>query len=502
MRTRDILLLLLLLLAALLVRLPGQSWGLRGGAENHYHPDEDRLLRSAYEAYSGHRPSDFYPFGYSIQVGGVARLLGVEAEDFWGLLPAGRAVSLFYGVLTVARVWFLAIAVGVPKERCWLPAACYATAGLPVVYSHYATADTTLTFYFTATLLGAVKAYQSRGLSWVLVSAFFCGLAIATKLSFVLLVPLIVVCIRAKRWWVALPAALVTIAVAFQAICLFVYDLERFKKLLHVVRTDNVGVVQVHDYLGNPVVLALTGVVAFGLIAALLIALGSLAVLLKCRREGIAWSLPALVCLGVPTVIWVVSVCCMPIPFARHLLPVLPVLSLLAGLGISQSWGLWRPHVKTLIVLFVVGYQVAYLGSMEWQYVVDSREVMDQWLCSEGQDKQPLYRCWYSQLYDWQDGLARRGDLASAPYVLMHGAFYRRYMRSPINPFHRYPRPERIFHPRGLTKKVQRILKEDGYEEVKRVPVRYWTPELMFHKALLGTFPDFTGDTVLYAKQP
>jgi len=480
------------------VRLPGQGWGLRNGEQNYYHPDEDRLLRNAYEIYSGRRPSDFYPFGYSLQVGAVARVAGVDAEDSSDLLPVGRAVSLFYGVLTVLLVWMLAAELGIRSSSRWIPAACYAMAGLPVIYSHYATADTTLAFFFAATVFAALKAFQKRELRWVFLCSVLCGVAMGTKLPLVLLVPVIAASLRARRWWLGLALSIVTVPLTAQATCLFAYDLSRFRKLLHMVRTDNVGVVAVHDYLANPLVLAFELLPCVGLVVAVLLLGGALRALLRLLRgggEAVKRAAPVFWCMVLPGILWFASVCMMPIPFPRHILPLLPLLVLLSAVGLKAGG-----KRTTVVVLLCVIYQAVYLLPLEAQYVTDTREKMEGWLRENVAEGSRVYRCWYSQMRNWDDGLLRRGDISRSPYVLMHEAFYRRYIRSPVNPFRSYPREERVYHSFGHTARIQRVLREDGYEELKRFPVRYLTPELILYKSLLGSFPDFAGDTVLYRK--
>jgi MFS family permease len=492
--------LLLLLALALLLRLPGQWWGYYGDSHNHYHPDEDRLLRSALEVHNGQRPSDYYPFGYSVQVGALARLLRIEAKSMWDLLPVARAVSLFYGVITVGLLFAAAAPLGVPAAWRWLPALCYAVAGLPVVYSHYATADTTLTFYFLATLVTALLAYQRRSLAWALASAALCGVALAVKLPLVLLPVVAVASLRCRRPWLSFPLSVAVIVLIAEALCLFFYDLQRFHNLIYMVRTDNVGVIPKHEYSGNIVVLLLEVIVSLGLISSFLIARGGAVVTRRCCTTEVRRFLSYVICFVLPAVVWLISICMMPIPFARHLLPILPLLCLLAPFGVIQIKNKWPRPLSIFIVVLMAVYQFAYWISVEGQYVIDSRQQMDRWLTSNRSNEAPLYYCWYSELHAWNAAFVRTRIFDDARFVLMHEAFYRRYIRSAVNPFRSYPRDERIFHPKGMTHNIQRVLKEDGYRLVKRFPVHYWTPELILFKQLYGAFPDFTGDSVLYEK--
>ena len=196
------------LLLALILRLPGLTWGLPNAEHWYsYHPDERQIAQAVYNVLMSRdwNPQFFnYPslfiyltyFSYSIQT-----LLGMttpaQGQSPWPFLHdvmlCGRIVSALLGAFTVPAVYLMGRQLA--SEKLALFAAfLMAVAPGHIQHSHFATVDVPATFFVTWALYFAAQSLKENQTKPIFISAFLCGLAAATKYNagLVLLAPLLV----------------------------------------------------------------------------------------------------------------------------------------------------------------------------------------------------------------------------------------------------------------------------------------------------------------------
>lgn len=240
------------------VRLVGLGWGL---PYTDLHPDEPLLLERAEHVHWGHLNPHFYiyPTFFIYQealVLGASRALGATlplggAPTPGGELAAGlyaaRGLSALWSLVTLMALYGLGCRLGgrrrEPRDRPdepdrparregrhdWrlglLAAGLYAVHGASVLHAHYAVTDTAMTALATVTLWLAVRAWQERSATGVLLAAAAAGLAVSTKYSAasVVYVPLVAAFALAARQRLPLVrSALLALAVPATALVAFV----------------------------------------------------------------------------------------------------------------------------------------------------------------------------------------------------------------------------------------------------------------------------------------
>lgn len=94
--------------------------------------------------------------------------------------------------------------------------------------------------------------------------------------------------------------------------------------------------------------------------------------------------------------------------------------------------------------------------------------------------------------------------LDEAEYIVLHESYYYRYLRSELNPLGAPDSIEEIY--RGSNRNFKNIhalfKRELPFELVKTFKIKTFTPELWLYKEILGTFPLFLGDVLIYKRLP
>lgn len=192
--------LLVLLLVAWGLRMRGVEWPL-------LHPDEYKITAWAYWIEEHTQTLDtVYPGGYFHLVKPIlliknALLDGLTAwQSFLGHGDAAvrsgleqtfllRKINVGFALLTVALFYGLAFRVTRSRGGALAAAAFLGLSVLHIEHSHYAETDIAMLLTLTAALYGWIRVCEGRKLLWVCVVAFLSGLAIGTKYTSLLLVP-------------------------------------------------------------------------------------------------------------------------------------------------------------------------------------------------------------------------------------------------------------------------------------------------------------------------
>ncbi|HEX7479706.1 MAG TPA: glycosyltransferase family 39 protein [Polyangiales bacterium] len=306
------------------------------------------------------RPTDFqYPTGYTYLLTLGDRALGLQTAYTTHL--AARSVSVFFGVATLWLLARWALAIAGP----WAAAVAVALVGFSPVHvamSRTVAPDTMLTFWWSVGCWALLRADPTRRRQLFGGACF--GLATATKLSGLYALgwlPLVVFACsprgtRAGKRIVSAGAALLTAIVAFVVVDPWIVPLrreyiQRFRMEMILQSVGQVGHVQLgyFDYFLSGTrtpELPWLSTSLFGDLgqAALLLVAGVLAALIR-RKQ--AWRpMAALYALG-----FLVAVSAPGhIKALRLVLPVLPVLGLLAGMCVAE-WleRPWSVHMRRLL---------------------------------------------------------------------------------------------------------------------------------------------------------
>ncbi|HEX9996723.1 MAG TPA: glycosyltransferase family 39 protein [Abditibacterium sp.] len=342
---------------ALLVRVAGLSWGLPN--ENRwysYHPDEStRQMVGAVVSLLG---GDFNPhfFNYpSLSIyatwliyqflAGFGLLTDAVSPQYpWpvvrDIILAGRIFSVICGALTVPLVWAIARLLGMRKAAVLAGILVALTPG-HVQHSHFATVDVPATFFVVLCIYLTLRAQNRKQLLW---AALVAGLAAGTKYNagLVVLAPLL------RAWspsfagakngiWPLMGAQIVLAALGFLISTPYSLLAPRefwgnpaqqmgfAYELLHHPRE---GSGEIFQQTGNGWIYHFTFNLPFVLTWPLII--GALVGLVFAARKREWW--PVLAFLGV----FFLSLGFSQVRFMRYLLPLAPILVLLAAYGASR----------------------------------------------------------------------------------------------------------------------------------------------------------------------
>jgi dolichyl-phosphate-mannose-protein mannosyltransferase len=203
---------ILIVVLALTLRSIGIGFGLPNPQHAYsYNPDEWTLLR-ALQGMDPRRldlnphyfesPTFFYYLlgasCFAAHLAGAVRLDGDERfyfahpEHLARMIAVGRLLVVLFAVATVWLLYRLARRLGLSRETSQLAALILAIHPSHVVHSHFLAVNVPVTFWITATFL-LVTRWLQRGGGWSAAAAgAVAGLALSTKYSAVLLLPVLV----------------------------------------------------------------------------------------------------------------------------------------------------------------------------------------------------------------------------------------------------------------------------------------------------------------------
>jgi 4-amino-4-deoxy-L-arabinose transferase-like glycosyltransferase len=183
-----------ILVCALSLRLHGIAWGL---PYSYLDPDEGVIVREAFRIAGGHVNPEFflYPSGLFYLVAVVYLAIaavwhpsfassflaqGSFVVDPGPYLLAARLLVVFFGVVSVYLVYLLG-SRGFSRPVGLLAALIVAVSPLHMTYSHYAVTDVPATAFCVLALLLFVRAAREGTLRLLTAGAFAAGLATSTK---------------------------------------------------------------------------------------------------------------------------------------------------------------------------------------------------------------------------------------------------------------------------------------------------------------------------------
>lgn len=315
-----------------------------------FHPDERHIIMTTQKLGWHNLNPEFFAYGslpfYLLR--GLAGLLGLlwdGALDYWWLFVIGRTLSVFIFLLTALGTHRLALALGCSRPASLTAMALLSFNVFHVQLSHFFTVDPLLTLTSIFTLIAIVRIIQNGKRSNYILAGLAFGLSFGTKIaSLSLLLPLLIATLwdfAYRRRWRNLDIEfnLLCFVVTAATICFVVqpYSFLDFAAFYRDTRTqiDMVAgrwtppyTIQYHGT--KPYLYPLTQLVDFtiGLPVLIAAAFGLILVLLRPTASWvavIAWGIASFLIISGSYV-----------KFPRYLLPIYPVIVILAGLALDE----------------------------------------------------------------------------------------------------------------------------------------------------------------------
>lgn len=500
--------LLAILLLATAARAPGLFWGYRLFGTltvPHLNPDEAKYSERIATDILKHRVDldNPHPPGLGAQVAFAWYLLDLldlgevaRSDEFWFF--AGRIVSLLSGVATVGVLYALALEFFRDRATALLAAYFLALSGLHVTVSHTAKQEAAAILWLYASLYATLVFYRRPRLRVLAAAALSAGAAAAMKYVTVTAIPLLVAVARARR---RLDAAAVVAVLAAGAFLLFggfsltVETLPAVRRLSRFLLAPP-GYSRLHHvtlygaYLVIGMSLPLVALAAHAAWRALPRDRAAARAALRDDR------LPVIAALAVAFV----QIVMIRFPSPHYLATLVPFVALLAAHGFQRLRRRWPAPVGRLVLGAVSVYLLAHVGSVEYHFVRDTREVAGEWLRRHVPTGEVLSVSRYAIVppeYRTTPYLDRR-------YLVLHESGFRRYLiRHNLHSRFtgRFPASHEIYRPElrfGHYPRIPQLFRgELPYTLVKRVPLRLLTPELAVGW-YLGFAPLGIGETLIF----
>ena len=385
-------------LALVLVAAAGlRYWGIGHGIPYAVSVDEPEIVERAFEMMKrGRLNPQFFDYGslhiYIQLVVSIVRFIVGAVTGAWGSLAEatsasfylwGRAVTAAFGVATVLLVFRIGLRWG--ARHALLAAALMAVMPLHVRYSHYVLTDTPLTFFVALTMLLALGAHERPSLRTFAYAGAAAGLAAAVKYNggLALIMPLLVCWMTLTARPSRMACTLATVGASAAAFLLAapytVLDLpgflDRFASLVAEYRTAA-------GPLESGEVLYLKHLrLQFGWAGMLLVLGGMVMGLLRAARGPgrVPWTLAVAFPLA-----HFMMIAEQRIVYGRYLLPLVPMLCLVAAAAVISGVSLLRRYqfprgVRTALI---AGLTLALLGpptvtAIDYDRMISRRSTVD-----------------------------------------------------------------------------------------------------------------------------
>jgi hypothetical protein len=497
--------LVLIVLLALASRLPGVFWGCNpsSGAEFiKYHPDESNIIGMVREFETG-RESCGYPKGFPFQIA-IAGYFSGNSDT--ALIITGRILSLIYGLLTIVFVYLLAYEIFNNREIALLSALFLSLAAHHSIESHFATADAGNAFWFLATGYFSYIYLKKKKSAWLITSIISCTFAIAFKFSWVTAVPLVYVMIRNGKRRVHFLAVFLAVVVLFVLFTGGKTLLLSVAKFGHGFWFDNVKIIESPNRLIVPFIYFIQTIAGLGLPVFIFLLAGGILLIIRIYKNRSSRQKDIFIIVAIPVLLHLCIILCMGMPWIRHLLPAVPLFTIIAAYGLVKTFeNIKIKHgaiLKLSTIIIVIAYQLIFLSWVNYYYIRDTRASASKWIFENIPRGETVTATRYTKMPMLEDNY-RIEDTYKSKYIILHSVYYARYTRNEANPFAAYPRWEKVYHgTEHEFNNIRSLFRGDlNYELVKTFRIKPVTPEMMALKHILKNFPPFIGDVLIYRRK-
>ncbi|MCI0557932.1 MAG: phospholipid carrier-dependent glycosyltransferase, partial [Nitrososphaera sp.] len=389
-------LLALIVMSGTVIRLPGVFWLHHQVPEPglSLHPDELRVLTDAKNfENSGHRKT--YVAGMSTHIYVVMELARRVLHKELDPIIVVRTISLLYGILTIGLVSLIVGIILKSQGLALLTSAFLSLAPLHIINSHFGTPDSAATFYFYLVIfLGWVHAKTRSELSFVAFVASI-GICLAIKFFIAVFVPLGILLLTEKHRLARAVEAALIVAGSFSIASFFNFTPWEFNAFLYRLMYDNVEIVGGKTWLENAFLYSQRSLSSVGLVCSVFVIIGVVilfrAAIQRFRQRRFTNGVWATIkqagahpntVLIVPLLVHLYLVLDLGVSETRHLLPFLPILCLIASIGLLTVVRPLRIRKPVLVTCFVAvfGYQLYNGIRLEQVFIRDIRKDMATWM--------------------------------------------------------------------------------------------------------------------------
>jgi len=188
-QVKTILIFLAIIGIACYFRLTGLNWD----QGNHLHPDERFIVMTVEKIqWPDQLNPKFFAYGslplYLLKVVGmIGATFNPQFGSYEKIQLLGRVVSTIFDIGTMIMVFCLMRLLTKTDKTAYLAAFWYAISVLPIQLSHFYAVDTILTFFMTTTLYILIRYHKRSSLGFAILIGVSFGMAVATKVSAVML---------------------------------------------------------------------------------------------------------------------------------------------------------------------------------------------------------------------------------------------------------------------------------------------------------------------------
>lgn len=515
---------------AFLLRIPGVPWGIVN--YDGFHVDEAEFVSTAKRLIDKFddgliEDSDFHPVnsrGYSTQLAIISYLpLKILNLDPNFIYLFGRLFTLFYSILLVLLVYYIAFYLTKSKKIAFLAGLLLSIFDMNVTYSHYSTPHIPHVFWVYAAIFSIfffvkniIKNPKSKIKNWLL---FLIPLPVALSMSFrfdtlplfILYGSLLFLFIKKKfkfRELLYYASFFGILILGFFYISVgFDFNLTDFEIAKERLLKDNKdGVPEDNGLINNP---TLNFMAIFSGTSFLIFIIFFISLFYAFNKENNndfkIFNILILIHLSLSFILFWTG----DATYVRRMSIFLPFMALISGYGLirfldSKKLKFIQINLRKIIIIIVVLYTLGLTINSQYYFVFDTRYDASAYLNEKYQENYLISYSPYGKTRSMPDGLHLNDFNEDVEILVLHETYYGRYWRYSANLPLKKPRCcQEVFHcVYGHCILIQDLLSDKGdYKLVKKFQVKNYFPERVLYKYLYGTFETFLGDVLIFEKR-
>jgi len=506
-KNKPILILFLICVLAFLLRFPGVFWGVHLNGHPkfvEYISGEDTYVEQA-NAFMHRLPDQesYYTKGLAFQIAAASSILKpfgvVETPQ---LTVVGRFLSVIYGTLSVALLFFLVKEVTSNIPIALLSALFFSIVEVHMVYSCVAATDAGLLFWIYALIYSCFLYLKTKEKKYFIFALIAAGFSLAFKLAVISLIPLVYIMVKDHWGWKKTIMAFVALFVIFYLANGGTYSFTNFIMTLNNVSGDNLFARDYNKF-QNLLCYMIIIFVALKIPTLFLVLRGAFQKLgqnIKCDGvfvQDVVWVWI------LPLVFQFISVLFLSYADGRHILLFFPLLSVIAAIGFIslKDWPMFSTMRKRAFLLGgIIAYYLIFLGSIDYNFIFESRDSAASWIMNNVPKGETIALPRYSVMPSLEKDY-KIVPIPKAKYIVLHKEYYTRFIRSIGNPFEQYPKWENVFHSdRDGFEFCQGVFKGKlPYKLVKKFHGSINSPEVLILNKIFGPITGYD-NVLIYEK--